>query len=60
MDDHDHLETMITIVSNAQPTPATGREAIIEIVVEGVVIRVPSGVDEATLALVLQTLKSLR
>ena len=43
-----------------QPTPAAGREAIIEIVVEGVVIRVPSGVDEATLALVLQALKSLR
>jgi transposase len=43
-----------------QPALAPGREAIIEIVVEGVVIRVPSGVDEATLALVLHTLKSLR
>jgi transposase len=43
-----------------QPTPAAGREAVIEIVVEGVVIRVPPGVDGATLALVLHTLKSLR
>ena len=43
-----------------QPTPAVYREAIIEIVVEGVVIRVPPGVDEATLALVLHALKSLR
>jgi transposase len=43
-----------------QPTPAACREAIIEIVVEGVVIRVPPGVDGATLALVLHALKSLR
>jgi transposase len=43
-----------------QPTPADCREAVIEIVVEGVVIRVPPGVDEATLALVLHGLKSLR
>ena len=43
-----------------QPTPATYREAIIEIVVEGVVIRVPLDVDGATLARVLHALKSLR
>src|SRR5215212_5198187 len=34
-----------------QPTPAACREAIIEIVVAGVVIRVPPGVDAAALAL---------
>ena len=43
-----------------QPTPAACREAIIEIVVAGVVIRVPPGVDAAALALVLQALKCLR
>ena len=43
-----------------QPTPTSCYEAVIEVVVEGAVIRVPSEVDEATLALVLQTLKSLR
>src|ERR671920_66701 len=37
-----------------QPTPATCREAVIEVSVEGAVIRVPRGVDGATLALVLQ------
>ncbi|MFL5131716.1 MAG: transposase, partial [Microvirga sp.] len=42
-----------------QPTPAPGREAVIEIVVAGAVIRVPPGVDAATLALVLHALKSL-
>ncbi len=44
----------------SQSTPPAGREAVIELAVEGAVIRVPRGVDEATLALVLQTLKSLR
>jgi transposase len=44
----------------AQPTPAAGREAVIELAVEGAVIRVPRGVDGATLALVLHALKSLR
>jgi len=43
-----------------QSTPATCQEAVIEIAVEGAVIRVPHGVDGATLALVLQALKSLR
>jgi transposase len=43
-----------------QPTSAAYREAVIEVAVAGAVIRVPSGADEATLALVLQTLKSLR
>ncbi len=42
------------------PTPADCREAVIEIVVEGVVIRVPSGADGSTVAMVLQALKSLR
>jgi transposase len=43
-----------------QPSPADCRETVIEVAVEGAVIRVPRGVDGATLALVLQTLKSLR
>ena len=42
-----------------QSALAPGREAVIEVAVAGAVIRVPSGVDAATLALVLQTLKSL-
>jgi transposase len=60
-DNHPLAFTPVVVSPDTpQPTPATCREAIIEIVVEGVVIRVPSGVDEATLALVLHTLKSLR
>jgi transposase len=43
-----------------QSTPAACREAVIEVAVAGAVIRVPSGADGATLALVLQALKSLR
>jgi transposase len=43
-----------------QPTPAACREAVIEVVVAGAVIRVPSGADGATLALVLHALKSAR
>jgi transposase len=42
------------------PIPSAYRKAVIAIVVEGSVVRVPSGVDGATLALVLQALKSLR
>ena len=60
-DDHPLTFTPVVVRSDTlQPTPAACREAIIEIVVEGVAIRVPPGVDGATLALVLQTLKSLR
>ena len=60
-DDHPLAFTPVVVSPDVpQPTPADCREAVIEIVVEGVVIRVPSGVDEATLALVLHTLKSLR
>jgi transposase len=43
-----------------QPTLATCREAVIEVAVAGAVIRVPSGADGATLALVLHALKSAR
>jgi transposase len=43
-----------------QSTPPASREAVIEVVVEGAVIRVPSGADGTTLALVLHALKSLR
>jgi transposase len=60
--DNDPLAFTPVVVSpdTPQPTPATYREAIIEIVVEGVVIRIPPGADGATLALVLHVLKSLR
>jgi transposase len=44
----------------AQPAPVPCREALIEVAVGSAVIRVPPGADAATLALVLQTLKSLR
>jgi transposase len=43
-----------------QLTPAACREAVIEIAVEGAIIRVTPGVDGAMLAVVLQALKSLR
>jgi len=43
-----------------QRAPAPCREAAIEITTEGAVIRVPSGVDRATLATVLQVLRSVR
>jgi transposase len=48
------------VVAPDQPQPAARPEAVIEIAVEGAIIRVPPGVDGATLALVLQALKSLR
>jgi transposase len=44
----------------SRPAPAPCLEAVIEIAVGSAVIRVPTGVDAATLTLVLQTLKSLR
>ena len=44
----------------SQSAPPARREAGIEVVVEGAVIRVPPGADGATLALVLQALRSLR
>ena len=60
-DNHPLAFTPVVVSPDTpQPTSAVYREAIIEIVVEGVVIRVPFGVDGATLALVLHTLKSLR
>ena len=60
--DHHPLAFTPVIVApdTPQSTPATCREAIIEIVVEGVVIRIPPGADGATRALVLHALKSLR
>ena len=60
-DNHPLAFTPVVVSPDTpQPTPATYREAIIEIVVEGVVIRIPPGADGATLALVLHALKSLR
>ena len=48
------------VVASDTPQPTVRGEAVIEIVMGGAVIRVPPGVDGATLAFVLQTLKSLR
>ncbi len=60
-DNHPLAFTPVVVSPDTlQPTPAACRKAIIEIVVEGVAIRVPPGVDGATLALVLHALKSLR
>jgi transposase len=60
-DNHPLAFTPVVVAPDTpQPTPPASREAVIEVAVAGAVIRVPPGVDEATLALVLQTLKSLR
>jgi transposase len=59
--DHPLAFTPVVVAPDTpQPASAAYREAMIEIAVEGAVIRVLRGVDGATLALVLQTLKSLR
>ena len=60
-DNHPLAFTPVVVSPDTpQPTPVARREVIIEVVVEGVVIRVPPGVDGATLALVLHGLKRLR
>src|SRR5215217_6032731 len=60
-DNHPLAFTPVVVAPDTpQSTPPAGREAVIEIAVAGAVIRVPSGADGATLALVLQALKSLR
>jgi transposase len=48
------------VVAPDPPQPEACPEAVIEIAVEGAIIRVPPGIDGATLALVLHALKSLR
>src|SRR5215207_879976 len=60
-DNHPLAFTPVVVAPDTpQSTPPASREAVIEIAVAGAVIRVPSGADGATLALVLQALKSLR
>jgi transposase len=60
-DDHPLAFTPVVVAPDtSQSTPPASREAVIEVAVAGAVIRVPSGADGATLALVLQALKSLR
>ena len=60
-DDHPLAFTPVVVAPyTSQSTPPAIREAVIEVVVDGAVIRVPSGADGTTLALVLQALKSLR
>ena len=60
-DDHPLAFTPVVVApDSSQSAPPARREAVIEIVVEGAVIRVPSGADGTTLALVLHALKSLR
>ncbi|PVE20598.1 IS66 family insertion sequence hypothetical protein [Microvirga sp. KLBC 81] len=59
--DHPLAFTPVVVAPDTpQSIPAACREAVIEIVVEGAVIRVPHSVDGATLTTVLQTLKSVR
>lgn len=59
--DHPLAFTPVVVASDTlQPTPDVCREAAIEIAVAGAVIRVPPGADGATLAVVLQALKSVR
>ena len=60
-DNHPLAFTPVVVAPDTpQSTPPASREAVIEVAVAGAVIRVPSGADGATLALVLQALKSLR
>ena len=60
-DNHPLTFTPVVVSPDTpQPPPATYREAVIEVALERTIIRIPPGVDGATLALVLQTLKSLR
>ncbi len=60
-DNHPLAFTPVVVSPDTpQPAPATYREAVIEVALESAIIRIPPGVDGATLALVLQTLKSLR
>jgi transposase len=59
--DHPLTFTPVVVSSDTpQPAPASYREAVIEVALESAIIRIPPGLDGATLALVLQTLKSLR
>jgi len=59
--DHPLAFTPVVVAPDTlQPAPAACREGVVEIAVGGAVIRVPHGVDGATLATVLQALKSVR
>ncbi|SCZ14646.1 transposase [Microvirga guangxiensis] len=60
-DDHPLAFTPVLVAPDTpQSAPPARREAVIKIVVEGAVNRVPSGADGTTLARVLHALKSLR
>jgi transposase len=53
--------TPVVVAPDApHPAPAACRGTVIEIALEGAVIRVPPGSDAATLTMVLQALKSVR
>ena len=59
--DHPLAFTPVVVAPDpSQAISAAPREAVIEIAVEGAVVRVPPGADGATLAVVLQVLKSVR
>jgi transposase len=59
-DNHPLAFTPVVVAPDTpQPASAACRVAMIEIAVEGAVIRVPSGVDGTTLATVLQALRSV-
>jgi transposase len=57
--DHPLAFTPVVVASDTPARPTTCREAVIEIAVEGAVVRVPPGVDGSTLATVLQVLRSV-
>jgi len=57
--DHPLAFTPVVVAPDT-PQPIPTRETVIEIAVADAIIRVPPGVDGATLAVVLQALKSVR
>ena len=57
--DHPLAFTPVVVAPDT-PQPIPARETVIEIAVADAIIRVPPGVDGATLAVVLQALKSVR
>src|SRR5687767_12634799 len=60
-DNHPLAFTPVVVAPDTpQSTQPASRAAVIEVALESAIIRIPPGVDGATLALVLHALKSLR
>ena len=49
----------VVVAPDIPPTPMTDPAAVIEIAIDGALIRVPPGVDGRTLVTILRALKSL-